>query len=165
MQLAHFGEAELATLTGNAVVKRKLADEYPGVEGEQLCLWDLHNYMPGDVLTKVDRATMAVSIEGREPLIDHRLVEFAFSLPFEMRLGALGTKHLLKKVLYRYVPREMIDRPKRGFAVPVKQWLASDLMPLVDEHLSSSRIAQGGLLDPAKFDQLVRPEDMLGPLK
>ena len=66
---------------------------------------------------------MAVSIEGREPLLDHRLVEFAFSLPFSMRRGALGPKHLLKKILYRHVPRSMVERPKRGFAVPVKHWL------------------------------------------
>jgi asparagine synthase (glutamine-hydrolysing) len=154
--MAHFGDDELAALTGQPVVKRKLADEYPGGPGEQLCLWDLHNYMPADVLTKVDRATMAASIEGREPLIDHRLVEFAFSLPFDMRLGALGTKHLLRKVLYRYVPRALIDRPKRGFAVPVKKWLASDLLPLVKEHLAPHRIAEHGLLDPKRIAGYVK---------
>jgi asparagine synthase (glutamine-hydrolysing) len=145
--LAHFGDEELLKLTGRAPIKRRFADDYPGNEGEKLCLWDLHNYMPGDVLTKVDRATMAASIEGREPLIDHRLVEFALSLPFEMRRGALGTKHLLREVLYRYVPRTMVERPKRGFAVPVKQWLATDLITIVDEHLAPERIAQQGLFD------------------
>ena len=154
--LAHFGRDELARLTGHPAVLRTLADEYPGVEGEKLCLWDLHNYMPGDILTKVDRATMAVSIEGREPLIDHRLVEFAFSLPFEMRRGALGTKHLLKKVLYRHVPRSMVERPKRGFAVPVKQWLATDLKPFVDEHLAPDRIARQGLFDPSMVGAYVK---------
>lgn len=143
-------------MTGRPAKTRRLADEYPGVAGEQLCLWDLHNYMPGDILTKVDRATMAASIEGREPLIDHRLVEFAVSLPFDMRRGALGTKHLLKKVLYRYVPRAMIERPKRGFAVPVKQWLARDLRSFVDEHLAPDRIARQGLFDTAMVSQYVK---------
>lgn len=154
--LAHFGREELAQLTGRPAVTRNLADEYPGVAGEQLCLWDLHNYMPGDILTKVDRATMAASIEGREPLIDHRLVEFAVSLPFDMRRGALGTKHLLKKVLYRYVPRSMVERPKRGFAVPVKQWLASDLSSFVDQHLAPDHISRQGLFDTAMVGQYVK---------
>jgi len=154
--LAHFGRDELAQLTGRPAVTRSFADEYPGVAGEQLCLWDLHNYMPGDILTKVDRATMAASIEGREPLIDHRLVEFAVSLPFDMRRGALGTKHLLKKVLYRYVPRSMIERPKRGFAVPVKQWLAGDLRSFVDDHLAPDHIARQGLFDAAMVGQYVK---------
>jgi asparagine synthase (glutamine-hydrolysing) len=154
--LAHFGREELARLTGRQVVTRALADAYPGVEGEQLCLWDLHNYLPGDILTKVDRATMAVSIEGREPLLDHRLVEFAFSLPFSMRRGALGPKHLLKKVLYRHVPRSLVERPKRGFAVPVKHWLATDLRPFVDEHLAPDRIARQGIFEPTMIRDYVR---------
>jgi len=112
--------------------------------------------MPGDILTKVDRATMAVSIEGREPLIDHRLVEFAVSLPFDMRRGSLGTKHLLKKVLYRYVPRSMVERPKRGFAVPVKQWLAGDLRSFVDQHLAPDHISKQGLFDTAMVAQYVK---------
>ena len=146
--LAHIPCTEVATLTGHAAARRTLADAYAGADGEKLCLWDLHHYLPADVLTKVDRATMAVSIEGREPLIDHRLAEFAFSLPFEMRRGALGSKHLLKKVLYKYVPRRLVDRPKRGFAVPVKQWLTEDLAGLVDEHLNPVQIRRQGLFDP-----------------
>jgi asparagine synthase (glutamine-hydrolysing) len=161
--LAHFGDEELARLTGRAAIKRRFADDYPGTDGEKLCLWDLHNYMPGDVLAKVDRASMAVSIEGREPLIDHRLVEFAFSLPFEMRRGSLGTKHLLKKVLYRYVPRSMVERPKRGFAVPVKQWLAADLRPLVDEHLAPDRITRQGLFDSGMVRQYLKRLDAGDP--
>lgn len=154
--LAHFRHAELTALTGHTAQRRPLADAYPGVDGEKLCLWDLHHYMPGDVLTKVDRATMAVSIEGREPLIDHRLAEFAFSLPFNMRRGALGGKHLLKKVLYRHVPRALVDRPKRGFGAPVKQWLAGDLHGLVSEHLDPQRIVRQGIFDPALVQGYVK---------
>ncbi len=154
--VAHFTHTELAALTGRNIITRTLADEFPGRDGEKLCLWDLHNYMPGDILTKVDRATMAVSIEGREPLIDHRLAEFAFSLPYEMRQGALGSKHLLKKVLYRYVPQRLVDRPKRGFAVPVKQWLAGDLKSVVDEQLETNYVTRQGLFDPTMVREYVR---------
>jgi asparagine synthase (glutamine-hydrolysing) len=157
--LAHFGREELAQLTGHCAATRKVADEYPGLDGEKLCLWDLHNYMPGCILTKVDRATMAASIEGREPLIDHRLVEFAFSLPFEMRRGALGAKHLLKKVLYRHVPRSMVERPKQGFAVPVKQWLAEDLRGFVDRYLDPQLLARQGLFDPDPVRHYVKRLD------
>jgi len=161
--LAHFGREELARLTGRGAATRSNADAYPGLDGEKLCLWDLHNYMPGCILTKVDRATMAASIEGREPLIDHRLVEFAFSLPFDLRRGALGAKHLLKKVLYRYVPRTMVERPKRGFAVPVKEWLAADLRALVGEQLDPRRIARQGLFDPAMVRDYVKRLDAGDP--
>ncbi len=145
---AHFRGDEMKALIGAEPLVRQTADAYPGAPGEKLCLWDLHHYLPGDVLTKVDRATMAASIEGREPLLDHRLVEFAFSLPFGMRRGALGGKHLLKKVLYKHVPRKLVDRSKQGFGVPVKQWLAEDIGGLVTEHLDPRLIGSQGLFDP-----------------
>lgn len=90
---------------------------------EQLTATDLHEYLPDDVLVKVDRAAMAVSLEGREPLLDHRVVEFAFRLPLSQRLGPLGNKHILRSILYRNVPRELVDRPKQGFAVPLEKWM------------------------------------------
>jgi asparagine synthase (glutamine-hydrolysing) len=154
-ELARFRDDELQALVGSSSATRATADVYPGADGEKLCLWDVHNYLPGDILTKVDRATMAVSIEGREPLLDHRLAEFAFSLPFNLRRGELGPKHLLKRILYRHVPRAMLERPKRGFSVPVKQWLAGDLSPLVDQYLHPQRIAAQGLFDPERVGRYV----------
>lgn len=136
-------------LTGSCNRVRETADDYPGSFAEQMCLWDLHNYLPGDILSKVDRATMAVSIEGREPLIDHRLVEFAFRLPLSLRRGALGPKHILRKILYKYVPQEMVDRPKMGFGIPLANWLRGDLSPLLDDHLNDVDIRAQGVLDPA----------------
>jgi len=126
---------------------RSNCDIYPGEDGEKLCLWDLQHYLPGDILTKVDRATMAVSIEGREPFLDHRLVEFAFALPFHFRRGVCGPKHLLRKVLYKYVPREYLDRPKQGFDVPMRQWLAGDLRVLIDQYIEPGLIAAQGIFD------------------
>jgi asparagine synthase (glutamine-hydrolysing) len=74
-------------------------------------------------MTKVDRSSMAASLECREPLLDHRVIAFAFSLPHHLRIGELGSKHLLRKLLYRYLPRELVDRPKKGFAVPISHWV------------------------------------------
>jgi asparagine synthase (glutamine-hydrolysing) len=154
--VARMPASEVQALTGRPAPARDLADAYPGSPGEQICLWDLHHYLVGDVLTKVDRTTMACSIEGREPLLDHRLVEFAVSLPFGLRRGALGGKHLLKKVLYRHVPRALVERPKRGFAVPMQRWLGNELAPLVDEHLDPREVASQGLFDPERVQGLVK---------
>lgn len=146
--ISAMSSAEVKSLLGVDPVARRRADDYAGLPGEQFCLWDLHHYLPGDILTKVDRATMAASIEGREPLLDHRLVEFAFSLPFSLRRGDRGAKHLLKSVLSRYVPDRLVNRSKQGFAVPVTEWLATDLRGLVSERLAPSELSEHGLLDP-----------------
>jgi asparagine synthase (glutamine-hydrolysing) len=135
---------------------RELADEYPGVFAEQMCLWDLHNYLPGDILTKVDRATMAMSIEGREPLIDHRIVEFAFRLPLAMRRGNLGPKHILRKILHKYVPRELVDRPKMGFGIPLMEWLRGDFAYLIDEYLHPAAIRDSAVIDCKTVERIVK---------
>ena len=98
---------------------------------------------------------MAVSIEGREPLLDHRLAEYAFRLPLHLRRGSLGPKHLLKKILYRHVPRELVDRPKQGFGIPLENWLRTDLNELVTDYLSESRIRHGGIMDHKMIRQVV----------
>jgi asparagine synthase (glutamine-hydrolysing) len=117
---------------------------------DQMVHCDLRHYLPDDILVKVDRTTMATGLEGREPLLDHRLAEFALRLPLQYRRGPLGTKHLLRKVLYRYVPRQLIERPKQGFAIPLSKWLRGDLAPLLDGYLSRDRIREGGLFDPGE---------------
>lgn len=131
------------------------ADAYPGVAADKLSLWDLHHYLPGDVLTKVDRATMAVGLEGREPLLDHRIVEFAFRLPLEMRRGILGPKHLLRRILFKYVPRELIERPKQGFAIPLREWLRGDLAHLIEQHLNPEKLRKQGLFKVEQVNQVV----------
>ncbi len=146
----------LVRLCGGQERLRELADVYPGVFAEKMCLWDLHNYLPGDILTKVDRATMAMSIEGREPLIDHRIVEFAFNLPLNLRRGALGNKHILRKILYKYVPQEMIDRPKMGFGIPLLEWLRGDLNYLLEVYLNPTLIQSQGVLEPDMVERTVR---------
>lgn len=156
---AFWPDYEVKRLLGEVPVTRATADQFDGLDGEKLCLWDLHSYLPGDILTKVDRATMHASIEGREPMIDHRLVEFAYSLPYSLRQGAYGPKHLLRKVLYKHVPRELIDRPKQGFAIPLGKWLAGDLRPMLEKYLDPVKIAKHGLFDGAVVKQMVRRFD------
>jgi asparagine synthase (glutamine-hydrolysing) len=159
--LNHMSERTIRELIGSYDVVRETADAYPGSFAEQMCLWDLHNYLPGDILAKVDRATMAVSIEGREPLIDHRIVEFAFRLPLSLRRGSLGSKHILRKILYRYVPRNLVDRPKMGFGIPLSEWLRGDLSYLLDEYLSRTAVKGQGVLDPDVVER-TRRAFMLG---
>jgi len=112
-----------------------------------MMLWDYHHYMVDDILTKVDRATMSVSIEGREPLLDHRIAEFMAQVPFKYKYKDGTSKYLLKKVLERYVPREMTERPKKGFAIPVLEWFQGDLKVLFEENLSQESINEHGLLN------------------
>ncbi len=112
-----------------------------------MMLWDYHRYMVDDILTKVDRATMSVSIEGREPLLDHRIAEFMAQVPFEYKYRDGESKYLLRKVLERYIPKNMIDRPKKGFGIPMFEWFRGDLNVLFEEHFRKENIKKHGLLN------------------
>jgi len=109
---------------------------------------DLVSYLPEDILTKVDRASMAFSLEARVPLLDHRVVELSLSLPFDLKYRDGQGKHILRRLLYRRVPRELIDRPKMGFGVPLRRWFRGALAPRLAEVLSPAAIARAGLVDP-----------------
>lgn len=154
--LTQWKPENIARLIGSYTCPRADASSYPGGPATQMSLWDIEHYLPEDILTKVDRTTMAVSIEGREPLLDHRLVHFALALPPHLRRGTLGPKHLAKSILYRYVPRELLDRPKQGFGIPLVAWLRTELKELVQEHLAPARIRSAGVMDPAIVDSVVR---------
>ncbi len=145
---------DIAELVGGETAPR---ERVPATHGfaDQMARCDLRHYLPDDILVKVDRTTMASGLEGREPLLDHRLAEFALRLPLSMRRGALGTKHLMRKVLYRHVPRELIERPKQGFAIPLSQWLRGELSPLIDDYLSPARVRSGGLFDERMVSETI----------
>jgi asparagine synthase (glutamine-hydrolysing) len=130
---------------------------------------DLMAYLPDDILVKLDRASMSVGLEARVPLLDHRLVELAASLPHDVKIRDGAQKWILKQILHRYVPRQLVDRPKMGFAVPMAEWIRGPLRSWAEDLLSHDGIAREGFLDPAPVtkllaDHLAGREDAQFPL-
>jgi len=108
---------------------------------------DIKSYLPDDILTKVDRMSMAVSLEARVPLLDHRIVEFAMNLPPHMKLNGSRTKSILRNAVKRLVPDLVLEKPKQGFSIPMKHWLRSSLKPMMLDLLSKDSLNKQGYFD------------------
>jgi asparagine synthase (glutamine-hydrolysing) len=131
---------------------RESGSEHPLDQAQHV---DLMTYLPGDILTKVDRASMAHALEVRVPLLDHVLVEWAATLPPRLRLNARGSKYVLKQALRPHLPAAILQRGKMGFSVPLAAWLRGSLLAPVQGALAAPAFAESGLFDPAAVARLL----------
>lgn len=149
--ITHWEPAEVmldATEPDNIVWDASIAADMPNLL-DRMQFLDLVTYLPDDILTKVDRTSMAVALEARVPLIDHRIVEFAWRLPAHAKMRNGTRKWLLRQVLYRHVPRELVERPKMGFSIPLGEWLRGPLRNWAETLLAEKRLRDGNLFNVA----------------
>jgi len=136
------GTTEPETIQSNKMEWPQLSDEL-----EAMQYLDTVSYLPDDILVKLDRASMSVSLESRVPLLDHKIVEFAWSLPRELKVQDKTGKCILKDLLYKYVPRELVDRPKMGFGVPIGEWLRGGMREWAEDLLDPAMMERDGIFD------------------
>jgi asparagine synthase (glutamine-hydrolysing) len=123
--------------------------------------------MVDDILQKVDRATMSVSLEGREPFLDQHIIEWAARLPNEYKYHQGQKKYILRQIVHQYIPKEIMERPKMGFGIPIESWLQNELKELVQENLSEAALKKHGLFNSTEVKKLTdqlfngRPENHL----
>jgi len=160
MTICLWPQSELYHLTGRDMPSCRFEDVFQSVFGcstiSSLMLVDQHTYLPDCMLTKVDRASMAASIEVRVPLLDHRVVEFISQLPESLKYRNGAGKYLLKKLLARYLPPALFERPKMGFGVPIDQWMRCELKTLLLDYLSPDRLRKEGRLDAKIVQQKLK---------
>jgi asparagine synthase (glutamine-hydrolysing) len=141
-KITKFEYEKLAT----AYTSKELQDDFSSPLSFMMAV-DYQTYLVDDILQKVDRASMTVSLEGREPYLDHRLIEWAAQLPNKYKYNNGEKKYILKEILHKYIPKEMMDRPKMGFAIPIASWLQNDLKHLVDHYINEDLISKQQLFD------------------
>jgi len=119
-------------------------------------LLDQLGYLPDDILAKVDRASMGVSLEARAPFLDHRVVELAWRLPLEQKIRGGEGKWIIRRILEKHLPRALFDRPKQGFAIPIDAWLRGPLRPWAEDLLAPDRLRREGYLEPGPVQDALR---------
>jgi asparagine synthase (glutamine-hydrolysing) len=142
--LKNYSKEKHSTYKFSASWHREINERYSNAEYQQRMMYlEFQQRLPQMLLMRVDKVSMATSIEARVPFLDHRIVEYAFRMPMKIKLGPnLVPKYILKKASEGILPNEHIYRKKQGFAAPVAEWLKRDLKPMFDEHLASSHIAK-----------------------
>lgn len=126
---------------------------------DPLLYLDSKTYLPGDILTKVDRMSMAVSLEARVPLLDHKLIEFVTRIPASLKMKGLETKHIFKRAMRGLVPNEILERPKQGFGVPIDEWINRQLRRRIHDTLTERRTLERGLFDPKYVNLLLEEHE------
>ena len=154
-------DEEVSTLFKNSVstVKtalqsKELKEEFYSPLAFMMAI-DYQTYLPDDILQKVDRATMTVSLEGREPFLDHRIIEWAAKLPMNYKYNNGNKKHIIKEIVHKYVGKELMDRPKTGFGIPIADWLNKDLKPFVETFLNKDFIMKQQLFHYDEIDRII----------
>ena len=155
----YFKEQELQSLLVNPTFNFAAINTQPALArnfsaAERQSFWDFNHYLKDDLLVKVDRASMQYSLESRVPLLDYRLVEFAYNVAPELKMKDGTMKYLLKEVLYDYVPKEIFDRPKWGFSIPLAKWLKTDLKYLLDKYTSEEIISKYNVVNVAVVNKI-----------
>ena len=115
---------------------------------------DYQTYLPDDILQKVDRATMSVGLEGREPFLDHRVIEWAAQLPMEYKYNKGNKKFIIKEIVHKYLPKKLMDRPKSGFSIPIEAWLQNELKPFVNEYLDEQFIIKQNIFNNHEIQRI-----------
>jgi asparagine synthase (glutamine-hydrolysing) len=150
------GFSEELNLSGGvlASMNELAARVQTGEELDRLLYIDSKTYLPGDILTKVDRMSMAASLEARVPLLDHKLIEYVTRIPAHMKMQGLHTKHIFKRAVRGLVPDEILDRPKQGFGVPIQQWINDELREYIRDVVTDARATSRGYFEPKYVDVL-----------